>query len=121
MVFKPGQSGNPRGRMSRTKRTAEIYSALCVEFGGEHELSAAEVELLRLCARLIMQAGSCAQPARAARLSREARALLTMVHARRRESVGKPPADDALESYLTSLREKERISELPKVNAGASA
>jgi hypothetical protein len=53
--FRPGQSGNPRGRISRAEQRAMIESALtelASEFGGGGSLSATEKLLLRQAATL---------------------------------------------------------------------
>lgn len=53
MVFKPGQSGNPRGRSSRTAAAAAIRDALAAELG---DVALAEHALVTTAARLLLQA-----------------------------------------------------------------
>jgi hypothetical protein len=115
MVFKPGISGNPAGRVS----VAAVHAALAAEFG---DLSPSEEVLVRTAAKLLARAQH-ASSNRSVRCATEARALLRQVRtaraaakAAKRRSTSLP----SLDLYLTSLSEKDRTSGLATAGAGRS-
>jgi hypothetical protein len=80
-LWKPGQSGNPTGIKSNW-RCREMFDAIVAEHGGIEALSAFEqIMLLRGC-RLLVRSSRQKDPVAIARLTGEARRLISIVERR---------------------------------------
>jgi hypothetical protein len=96
--FKPGQSGNPGGRLSNSKRYQELYLAIAGAFG---ELSAMEREFVARAAEQLRRAEREKNNAEHVRLTRCAAQLIDRVRDLRRERQREPPGP-TLAEYAAS-------------------
>jgi len=94
--WRPGQSGNPRGKVSIVKRTEELFVAMCGDFDGE--LSALHREYARQAARQLARASITKDDALAVRLSNGTARLLDLIRQGRERKAVKPIS--AFDEYL---------------------
>jgi hypothetical protein len=108
--FKPGQSGNPGGRLSNGKRYQELFAAIAGEFGGESELTAMEREFVSRAAEQLRRAERAKSNNELVRLTRCAAQLIDRVREKhRRESA---PREGARDTEREDARTPETEREL---------
>jgi hypothetical protein len=96
--FQAGQSGNPGGKRSNSKRYQELFAAIAGEFG---ELSAMEREFVARAAEQLRRAERENNNAEHVRLTRCAAQLIDRVRDLRRERQRKP-SGPTLAEYIAS-------------------
>jgi hypothetical protein len=101
--YRPGQGGNPRGRINIRARAAELVTTLSADFPG---LGVTDQIILKQAAMMIARSESISSVRHAdaaIRLSSESRRLLLMLrrHAPKRDSV------PSLEQYLREEHSRE--------------
>jgi hypothetical protein len=97
--FKPGQSGNPGGRLSNGKRYQELFAAIAGEFGGESELTAMEREFVSRAAEQLRRAERAKSNNELVRLTRCAAQLIDRVRDNHRRQV---PSGPSLAEHLAT-------------------
>jgi hypothetical protein len=80
-LWKPGQTGNPTGIKSN-RRSREMFDEIAAERGGVETLSAYERIMLMQGCRLLVRSFRIKDPSAIARLSGEARRLISIVERR---------------------------------------
>jgi hypothetical protein len=94
-----GQFGNPRGKISVTKRTDELFAAIIADFGAP-DLNALHREYARQAARQLARASITKDDALAVRLSNGAAKLIGLIHQGRANHKFMQPVGSAFDEYV---------------------
>jgi hypothetical protein len=92
--FKPGETGNPGGRLSNGKRYRELFDAMAAEFG---DLTAVDRTLLGQACNLLVKSERTKDPDSAVRLTNaSARLLMNLRKARAKHDPAYVPMREKL-------------------------